>query len=48
MRASAFAEKLDAQGLIPVFDTPADAAAALRRERALLAAFIRRNGITAD
>jgi tripartite-type tricarboxylate transporter receptor subunit TctC len=48
MKAPGFREKLDAQALIPVFDTPEEFAASLRRERARWAEVIRRNGITAE
>src|SRR3954470_7772804 len=39
------AEKLDAQALVPVFDTPAEFAASLKKERDGWAQFIRRNNI---
>jgi tripartite-type tricarboxylate transporter receptor subunit TctC len=42
------APRLEQQGLVPVFDTPSEFAASLRKERADWAAFIKRNGITAD
>ena len=42
------APKLEQQGLVPVLDTPAEFAASLKKERADWAAFIKRNGITAD
>ena len=42
------APRLEQQALVPVFDTPAEFAADLTRERAHWAAFIKRNGITAD
>jgi len=48
MRSPSLAEKLEAQALIPVFDTPELFAARLKRERAGWAAFIRRNGIEAE
>jgi tripartite-type tricarboxylate transporter receptor subunit TctC len=48
MEAPAMAEKLEAQGLVPVFDTPAEFAASLKKERDGWAAFIRRNGIQPD
>ena len=48
MKAPATAEKLEAQGLVPVFDTPAEFAASLKKERDGWAAFIRRNGIQPD
>lgn len=48
MRSAPVAAKLDAQALIPVFDTPAEFAASLKKERDGWAAFIRRNAIEAD
>ena len=48
MRSSPAAAKLDAQALIPVFDTPAEFAASLKKERDGWAAFIHRNAIEAD
>jgi tripartite-type tricarboxylate transporter receptor subunit TctC len=42
------APRLEQQALVPVFDTPAEFAADLARERAQWASFIKRNGITAD
>jgi tripartite-type tricarboxylate transporter receptor subunit TctC len=48
MKAPAIAEKLEAQALVPVFDTPAEFAASLKKERDGWAAFIRRNGIQPD
>ena len=45
MRSKAVAEKLEAQVLVPVFDTPAEFAASLKKERDGWAEFIRRNGI---
>jgi tripartite-type tricarboxylate transporter receptor subunit TctC len=48
MRLPATAEKLEAQALVPVFDTPAQFAESLKKERDGWAAFIRRNGIQAD
>jgi tripartite-type tricarboxylate transporter receptor subunit TctC len=48
MRSGPVATKLDAQALIPVFDTPAEFAASLKKERDGWAAFIRRNAIEAD
>jgi tripartite-type tricarboxylate transporter receptor subunit TctC len=44
----ALAPRLEQQGLVPVFDSPAEFAADLARERASWALFIKRNGITAD
>jgi tripartite-type tricarboxylate transporter receptor subunit TctC len=48
MHSGPVAAKLEAQALIPVFDTPAEFAASLRKERDGWAAFIRRNAIEAD
>jgi tripartite-type tricarboxylate transporter receptor subunit TctC len=48
MRSAPVAAKLEAQALIPVFDTPAEFAASLKKERDGWAAFIRRNAIEAD
>ena len=48
MRSPAIAEKLDAQVLVPVFDTPEQFAASLKAERDGWAAFIRRNAIQPD
>ena len=45
MRAPAVADKLAAQVLIPVFDTPEEFRASLKAEREGWAAFIRRNNI---
>ncbi|HEX7465828.1 MAG TPA: tripartite tricarboxylate transporter substrate-binding protein [Usitatibacter sp.] len=42
------APRLEQQGLVPVFDSPAEFAADLAKERASWASFIKRNGITAD
>ena len=42
------APRLEQQGLLPVFDTPAEFAENLAKERANWAAFIQRNGITAE
>jgi tripartite-type tricarboxylate transporter receptor subunit TctC len=47
MRSGPIAEKLEAQALVPVFDTPAEFAASLKKERDGWAAFIRRNNIEA-
>ena len=47
MRSGPVAEKLEAQALVPVFDTPAEFAASLKKERDGWAAFIRRNNIEA-
>ena len=48
MRLPSIAEKLDGLALIPIFDTPAEFAAALKKEREMWGAVIRRNGITAE
>ena len=40
--------RLEAQALMPVFDTPAEFAASLAKERAMWGDFIRRNNITSD
>jgi tripartite-type tricarboxylate transporter receptor subunit TctC len=48
MKTPALREKLDAQALIPIFDTPEDFAASLKRERSRWAEVIRRNNITAE
>jgi tripartite-type tricarboxylate transporter receptor subunit TctC len=45
MRSGPIAEKLEAQALVPVFDTPAEFAASLKKERDGWAQFIRRNNI---
>jgi tripartite-type tricarboxylate transporter receptor subunit TctC len=45
MRSGPVAEKLAAQALTPVFDTPGEFAASLKKERDGWAAFIRRNNI---
>jgi tripartite-type tricarboxylate transporter receptor subunit TctC len=45
MRSGPVAEKLESQALVPVFDSPAEFAASLKKERDGWAAFIRRNGI---
>jgi len=47
MRSGPVAEKLEAQALVPVFDTPAEFAASLKKERDGWAQFIRRNNIEA-
>jgi tripartite-type tricarboxylate transporter receptor subunit TctC len=44
----ALAPRLEQQALVPVFDTPAEFATSLRKERADWAAFIQRNNITPD
>jgi len=48
MKTPAFRERLDAQALIPVFDTPDEFAAVLKKERARFADVIRRNNIVAE
>ena len=48
MKSPAVAGKLEAQALVPVFDTPAEFAAALKQEREHWSVFIKRNNITPD
>ena len=48
MRTPAVVEKLDAQALVPAFETPEEFAATLRLERERWAQFIRRNNIQPD
>lgn len=48
MKTPALQQKLDAQALVPVFDTPAQFSASLKKERELWAAFIKRNGIVQE
>lgn len=48
MKLPVFRERLDSQGFVPVFDTPDEFAASLKRERAMWAGVIRRNNIVAD
>jgi tripartite-type tricarboxylate transporter receptor subunit TctC len=48
MKSPALSEKLQAQALVPVFDTPEQFAADLKKERDGWAAFIRRNGIVQE
>jgi tripartite-type tricarboxylate transporter receptor subunit TctC len=48
MRAPAMREKLDAQGMIPIFDTPDEFAISLKKERASWSEVIRRNNIVAE
>lgn len=48
MKIPAVAERLRAQALVPVFDTPEQFAASLRQEREGWAAFVRRNNISAE
>jgi tripartite-type tricarboxylate transporter receptor subunit TctC len=45
MKSPALADKLAPQGLVPVFDTPEQAAASLKKERDGWAEFIKRNNI---
>ena len=44
----ALTPRLEAQALVPVFDTPQEFAESLKKERAHWGAFIQRNNITAD
>ena len=48
MKVPAFRERLDARAMIPVFDTPDEFAAVLKKERARYAEVIRRNKIVAE
>ena len=48
MKSPAIAEKLTAQALVPVFDTPEQFAASLKQERAQWNAFVQRNNITPE
>jgi tripartite-type tricarboxylate transporter receptor subunit TctC len=48
MKTPAFRERLDARAMIPVFDTPEEFAAVLKKDRARYAEVIRRNKITAE
>jgi len=48
MKSAALGEKLQAQALVPVFDSPEQFAADLKKERDGWAAFIRRNGIVQE
>jgi tripartite-type tricarboxylate transporter receptor subunit TctC len=48
MKSPSIRERLEGQGFIPVFDTPDEFAASLKRERAGWAEVIRRNNIVAD
>jgi len=48
MRTPSLREKLDARSLIPVFDTPDEFAAVLKKERVKYAELIRRNKIVAE
>jgi tripartite-type tricarboxylate transporter receptor subunit TctC len=48
MKSPAMAEKLDQQVLVPVFDTPEQFAASVKKERDGWAEFIRRNNVMPD
>ena len=48
MKSASMAEKLDQQVLVPVFDTPEQFAASLKKERDGWAEFIRRNNVMPD
>jgi tripartite-type tricarboxylate transporter receptor subunit TctC len=48
MKSPAFRERLEARALIPIFDTPDEFAAVLKKERARYAEVIRRNNIVAE
>ena len=48
MKSPALAEKLEAQAMVPVFDTPAAFAVSLKKEREAWAAFIQRNRIVVE
>jgi tripartite-type tricarboxylate transporter receptor subunit TctC len=48
MKSQAFRDRLDATALLPVFDTPEEFAAVLKKERARYAEVIRRNSIVAE
>jgi tripartite-type tricarboxylate transporter receptor subunit TctC len=48
MKSPALGEKLQAQALVPVFDTPEQFSADMKKERDGWAAFIRRNGIVQE
>ena len=48
MKSPVVAGKLEAQALVPIFDTPAEFAAALKKEREHWSVFIKRNNITPD
>ena len=48
MKTPALGEKLQAQALVPVFDTPEQFSADMKKERDGWAAFIRRNGIVQE
>ncbi len=48
MKSPAFLEKLEAQAMVPVYDTPAAFAVSLKKERDMWASFIQRNKIVLD
>ena len=48
MKSPAIASRLKELALIPIFDTPAEFAASLKKERDYWAVFISRNGIKPD
>ena len=48
MKSPAMRERLEAQALVPVFDTPDAFAASLRQERAMWSGVIQRNNLTVD
>lgn len=48
MKSPALLEKLEAQAMVPVYDTPAAFAVSLKKERDMWAAFIQRNKIVLD
>jgi len=48
MKTPALREKLDARAMVPIFDTPDEFAAVLKKERAKYAELIRRNKIVAE
>jgi len=48
MKTPALREKLDARAMVPIYDTPDEFAAVLKKERAKYAELIRRNKITAE
>ena len=48
MKTPALREKLDARAMVPIFDTPDEFAAVLKKDRVRYAEVIRRNGITAE
>lgn len=48
MRSPGLKEKLEALGYVPVFDTPEEFAASLKKERQMWADVIRRNNIVSD